>query len=495
MKLSVKFSVLVSLLIMAVILSIGSLIYISEKKFLIKESGQSRFAAAKNFAKVCEESLALRDHVFIINYSGMIQRTNPGIEFSFFMDKTGTMLTAQEEAALAVLKGKNDYVLSIDKQTGVKYNSPDGSEVYTIIIPLSLDGVRAGSAAVGFSQNELDKEVERALQEVSRRILKTGVIVLALGIIAALILALTVTKPIEKLAIGARMIGEGKLDTRIEINSKNEIGMLAEEFNNMSVRLHELDELKSDFINTVSHELRSPLSYIKGYVDLYRVESEDKLTQEQLEYFDVIEKNISRLTHFVNDILDLAKIEARQIVIKSKECDIGDIVKEMMTLCKTSVDEKNITLDYEILSSSYGEIPAVMVDEDKIKNVIVNLVNNALKFTPDGGKIRIIAAYGDVKWHPASGKMSSVEKGFVRVSVEDNGAGMPSEILDSIFDKFKQVESDGKAVNSVKGTGLGLAIARGIVKAHGGKIWVDSELDKGTVFSFTVPLARDQESS
>jgi len=275
------------------------------------------------------------------------------------------------------------------------------------------------------------------------------------------------TGPIKKLVKGAGLIGEGKLDTVIDVKSKDEIGNLAQEFNRMAQRLKEIEKMKEDFMSSVTHELRSPMTAVKGYVNLILDGKAGPMSEKQREYLTIVRNNTARLGRFINDILDLAKIEAGMMEIKPEPMSVREVANEILTLLKAISDQKNIKLIVDIPES----IPQIMADRDRIGQIITNLVGNSLKFTPDGGSVTV----------------KGVEEGeFLKMAIIDTGIGIPKEYIGKIFNKFEQVSEHKQKVKTAKGTGLGLAIARGLIIGHGGKIWIESEVDKGTTFFFTL---------
>ncbi|MBN1913187.1 MAG: hypothetical protein JW788_02180 [Candidatus Omnitrophica bacterium] len=227
----------------------------------------------------------------------------------------------------------------------------------------------------------------------------------------------------------------------------------------------EIDKMKTDFISLVSHELRTPLTAMKGATDNLLDEIAGQLSGIQKECLSIIKRNIERLVRLISDLLDVSRIEAGKIQLRKETIDIVIIINEVLMLLRQPAKDKDISLK----SSIEEGLPKPEADSDKVTQVITNLVGNAIKFTPKGGEIKIAAqAAGD----------------FLQVDVIDNGSGIPHNDLTKIFDKFYQVEGEQQK----KGTGLGLPICKGIVEKHGGKIWAESELEKGSKFSFTLPL-------
>jgi len=234
-------------------------------------------------------------------------------------------------------------------------------------------------------------------------------------------------------------------------------------------RLQELDRLKSDFVANVSHELRTPLTAIKGAVDLVLREMAGPLTEKQRHYLKRVGSNTQYLGGLINDLLDLSKIESGKSEVKSNRVSLDGLVHEVVETLRPVATEKEIALDATISAPSI----LVWADRDKINQVLMNLIGNAIKFTPAQGRVAVSVA--------KDGKES------VQVSVSDSGPGIPPDEKEMIFDKFYQIAQMGDV--KPKGTGLGLAICKALVELHGGRIWVESQANSGSIFYFTLPLA------
>jgi two-component system sensor histidine kinase/response regulator len=233
-------------------------------------------------------------------------------------------------------------------------------------------------------------------------------------------------------------------------------------------RLKELDCLKSDFVSNVSHELRTPLTAIKGAVDLLLREVPGRLNESQTHYLTRVRSNTQHLAGLINDLLDLAKIEEGKVELKGVRVSVGGLVHEVMETVKPLAAEKPVLLEVKLPEPSV----LVWADRDKVTQVLMNLVGNAIKFTPPQGKVTVSASRYGTEW--------------AQVCVNDNGPGISAVECQKIFQKFYQVSEDGGP--KPKGTGLGLAISKVLVELHGGKIWVESEEGGGSTFSFTLPL-------
>jgi len=234
-------------------------------------------------------------------------------------------------------------------------------------------------------------------------------------------------------------------------------------------RLKELDRLKSDFVSNVSHELRTPLTAIKGAVDLLLREVPGPLNENQTHHLSRVRSNTQHLAGLINDLLDLSKIEEGKIQLDAGRVSLGGLVHEVMETVRPMAAEKPVLLEVDVPEPSV----LVWADRDKVTQVLMNLIGNAIKFTPSDGTVGVSAA--------------NDRSGWVRVSIRDAGPGIPTNEQEKIFEKFYQVTQDGGP--KPKGTGLGLAISKSLVELHGGKIWVESEEGRGSTFSFTLPLS------
>jgi signal transduction histidine kinase len=248
-----------------------------------------------------------------------------------------------------------------------------------------------------------------------------------------------------------------------------EIQEKSRELETANDRLKELDQLKSDFVSNVSHELRTPLTAIKGAVDLLLREVPGPLTENQTHYLTRVRSNTQHLAGLINDLLDLAKIEEGKVELKGVRVSVGGLVHEVMGTMKPLAAEKPVLLEVKVPEPSV----LVWADRDKVTQVLMNLIGNAIKFTPPQGRVMVSASKEGTEW--------------AQVSVNDSGPGIPTEECQKIFQKFYQVSEGGGP--KPKGTGLGLAISKALVELHGGKIWVESEPGCGSTFSFTLPVS------
>jgi signal transduction histidine kinase len=232
----------------------------------------------------------------------------------------------------------------------------------------------------------------------------------------------------------------------------------------------EVDKLKSEFVSTVSHELRTPMTSIKGYADLMLMGAAGTMTDPQIRYLQVIKNNADRLHMLVNDLLDISRIETGKTGLDLRPLDIPQIIAQVVDghlHGRIQHEARSLNVTTEIAPS----LPLVNADHARITQVLTNLLDNALNYTPDDGQITI---------------MAKATHSYVHISVKDTGIGISKENQEKIFDRFYRAEDS--EVQRIPGTGLGLAIVRSLIDMHGGRLKVESELGKGSTFTFNLPV-------
>jgi len=278
--------------------------------------------------------------------------------------------------------------------------------------------------------------------------------------------ATSVKKPVE------RTRKESEKQTQELQMAKEKVKILNRELEKKTEELKKLDQLKSEFVSAISHELRTPLAAIKESVMLILDGTAGKPSPAQSRFLEIARRNIDRLTDLINDLLDISKIDTGKLQLKKSKCDINVLINKTLEQLKSLVSDNKLILN-QVLAK---DLPKVECDQGRIIQVITNLVGNAIKFTPSGGKIRIISKKRDTK--------------FIEISVTDTGIGIDKKDISKLFTRFRQLDSS--LTRKVGGTGLGLAICREIIQMHGGKIWAKSEVGKGSVFVFTLPVLSEK---
>lgn len=272
-----------------------------------------------------------------------------------------------------------------------------------------------------------------------------------------------------------------------------ESAILYDELKKTNEKLEKLEKLKSEFISIVSHELRTPLTSIKNSLDIMLSGRTGEITSVQNNFLSIAKRNVDRLSGIINDLLDLSKIEAGKMEYRFTALGVNEPIEFVKSTFEQLAEKKNISLCVRVET----DLPQIYGDVNRIEQVLSNLVSNAIKFTPEKGEITVSAVkvscdmldpalfYKDASSQPS--RCQSLIKGdYVKVSVKDTGIGIKQADIPKVFDKFQQIESS--LSREVGGTGLGLPIAKQLIEAHRGEIWIESEFQKGTTFSFILPI-------
>jgi signal transduction histidine kinase len=298
-----------------------------------------------------------------------------------------------------------------------------------------------------------------------------GAIVLAL--LLGFVLSWSVIGPIQSIDSRLAAIASGDFSGHVNVTNRDELGALAANVNRMNDELQRLykalettSQHKSDFLANMSHELRTPLNAIIGFSQVLREGMVGEVSKKQVEYLDDILSSGNHLLALINDVLDLSKVEAGQVELQVAPFSLQDALERGVSMIR----EQATTEGVQVTLHTNGGLDVVSGDERRIRQVIFNLLSNAVKFTPEGGQV-------DVSATRVNGEM--------RVSVADSGPGIAAEDLNRIFEEFQQTEAGAQ---QREGTGLGLALSKRFVEMHGGRIWCESEVGKGSTFEFTLPL-------
>lgn len=287
------------------------------------------------------------------------------------------------------------------------------------------------------------------------------------------------TKPDEKKSVEVK-INKDKHDNYFNLSSEQVRTPTRQESLGIVTVIHditlekEIDSMKEEFLHSITHDLRNPLTAIRGFIRLFQSGQTGELSDIQNKMLDTMDKASLRLLTMINDILDLARLDSGKLKLNLDDCDVEEVAHRIIDLFTPQARTNNIKLDIKVMGDP---LPEIVLDPNLLERVFTNLIGNASKFTPDDGTITTyIKNQGDT----------------VRCSVKDTGDGIPPDYLDKVFDKFKQVEGQFKG-----GAGLGLTICKRVVEAHGGKIWVESKVGEGAEFIFTLPttLAKPHEEN
>lgn len=286
-------------------------------------------------------------------------------------------------------------------------------------------------------------------------------------VILSIFLANKIVRPIRALEEGTKFVAKGKFDEPVSVKTGDELEELAAAFNKMTEGLKELEKLKDEFVFIAAHELKTPVAAIKGYLSLVRDGLAGKVDDEAKQFIDKVIAANTRLVKLVEDLLEVARAEAGRIKIDVAPTDVVPVVRETLSELKPLSDEKNITLVYQ----PAGGIPRVLADAARVREVLVNLIGNSIKYTLGGGTVTI---------------SHEVRAGELVTNIKDTGIGISKEAQAKLFEKFYRVQTPQTA--KITGTGLGLFIVKQIIEKMGGKIWFESQEGKGSTFSFSLKI-------
>jgi two-component system sensor histidine kinase BaeS len=300
----------------------------------------------------------------------------------------------------------------------------------------------------------------------------TGILVavvaaVLLAVVGTAIVAQRITRSLRRLSAGTSALAAGSLRHPIAVDGDDEIAELGRSFNAMAAELRHMDEVKDELFARISHELRSPLTSVREAAHLLGESVAGPLTPKQARLVTIIGESSDRLLRLVNQILEMSRLRAGAVPLEQRALELDRVVIRAVEELKPQAEEAGLVLERERVGKDFGLIG----DEHRLLQVVVNLVGNAIRFTPRGGRItvRLVDAHSELE-----------------LQVEDTGVGIPAHALRHIFDRYRQAHPDRG------GTGLGLAIARGIVQAHAGRITVESQEGKGTRFTVLLPRKREE---
>ncbi|HAM39258.1 MAG: hypothetical protein A2539_03225 [Elusimicrobia bacterium RIFOXYD2_FULL_34_15] len=404
--------------------------------------------------------------------------------------KSIVLITRQPFIEFISIIDNNDKIIlssnnSLENRINPNKDSKDIREVEKIFIksfPLEKDKKRYGYVQVGFSLQKLTKDIETA----TYRSFGISIVAILLIIGVAWIISDKLLNPLREMKNISDIIAKGDFSKRLNIKTKDIIGELGISLNSMAEQLYdltnnlnrkikeatleleesnkklkELDNLKSEFVSLVSHELRTPLTAIIGFAKANR--TLDLTEKQKRKYLLIIENEGKRLAKIIEDFLDISKIESGKFVLDITDIDVPELISEIINSIKIP---ENIKINVE-LSKNF---PKLYADRNRLKQVIINIIGNALKYTLSGGKITICGEYTDED---------------IIISIKDDGPGIKKEELEKIFNKFYRGNDDVSSEN--EGSGLGLSISKGIIEMHKGNIWAESEFGKGSKFIFSLP--------
>lgn len=341
------------------------------------------------------------------------------------------------------------------------YQLPNGENVMYVGVPISDRNEVMGVLLASSSIDDLLENVYLTLRRVA---LLSGIGLLLTGLVA-FVFAQVIASPIEKMIQLVRSFSRGNFGITIKIEANDEIGQLAESFNDMASKINQVDEQRRKFVSNVSHELRTPLTSMKIITEtlLHQASWDEGVYRE---FMQDIDGEVSRLNHIIDSLLYLVDLEREELVLETQITYLNYIAQNVIRSLKPLADQKDIAIVFEEKDKLQFHM-----DQGKIQQCLINLLSNAIKYTPQHGKVTVIV---------------SRELNDACVAISDTGMGIPQKDLSHIFDRFYRV--DRARARATGGSGLGLSIARQIANLHGGDIQVESVVNQGSTFTVRLPI-------
>ena len=408
-----------------------------------------------------EAAAQMNARILLCDADGKVQADTQGLI-------NGHRLDQSEVASVLVMGTPLDY--AVHRESTGEVLDPQGALLF---MGRETDWDSYCAAAVVWSNEVIGALVQvtsaetmmRSLYQMRDRALFVLVVTAIAALVASLVLARVITRPINRLMRGIQHMSRGDFSSRVVVKGSGEMRRLAQAFNSMSEKVETLDQSRNQFVSNASHELKTPLATMKIMIQslIYQPEMDRAL---RTEFLTDIDKEIDRLSAIISDLLTLVKMDSSSITLTKEELILGDLCADTRRLLAPMAEKKKQRIILDISD------PCLMTaDKSKLTQVVYNLVENAVKYTQEGGEIRV--------------SLARVGRDAL-LTVSDNGPGIPKEALPHVFDRFFRVDKARSREGG--GTGLGLSIVKQFVALHGGDIRAESELGKGSSFIVTLPL-------
>lgn len=443
----------------------------TQREFLNREQERANIEETSRWILLCEQSVLSKDEITLVHYVRELRRSGD-VEWASFLARDGRIMVHSqwELKNTTATDPVSVWALGMDHPGKKTFNTENGPALTVYAGPVFRGFESSGVALLAFNDERWSGRVGSALWASLRRFAGATLVCLMVGIGVAVGVARGLVSPLNELTGAVRRFGGGDWRARSTVQRKDEIGELAAAFGDMSRQLARVDELKDEFVATVSHDLRNPLGAIT-MAARYLLAPPHPLTSEMSsQVIGTILLSTARLRNMVDNILDAAKIKKGGLDSQREPFSLAKVMGELHNLFKAQAEEFGRDFRLEVPE----DLPFVLGDESQTYRVLCNLVSNAFKFTSSGDRIGLAAALAP--------------DGRVAVQVMDTGPGISAEDLPTLFKRFQTGERAAAQVKKQQGSGLGLAIAKALAEAQGGTLTVQSILNQGTTFRFTLPV-------
>lgn len=441
MRIRVKLAALLSLSICATAIASGAVFVALQRRVLRTAEDDKVRLLLENIKTMAVESQLAHDPLMLLDYLSFLDRDR------------------NEIVGVRVRMG--------ERWENIRdgHSEPDHELLRTesVLVPARAEAPEI-LVEIAFSRRALDERYAAAFRAMAHDLGHAGAVLMLVGILISIPLGWSLTSRLVAIEGSLEAIGAGKPSREVPEHGSDEVARLARGVNAMAVRLKELDEMKRTFVASVTHELRSPLFAIESYVKMLLKESRS-LDEGERRQLARVQENAARLAHFVTSLLDMARIERGKLEYRPRMLDLPALVSDVtLFLASRAVEEGK-----ELTFSAESGLPPVSADSDLIAQVVTNLISNAIKFTPSGGRVSVRVRR---------------DGSALECAVEDTGPGIPAQAHSRLFHPFERVANTART----GGTGLGLSICKSILEMHRGAIGVVSTVGHGSRFHFTLPL-------
>ena len=460
-KLMIRFTVLIFLIIF--VLSV-SLTYLFED-YYFRTKEKDFIIMGEKISRIAEESV-LKGSIYFNTVLNQLKRSGQLIDEQVWIaDRQGMIQAAtagerwrgvkiEKEAVSNVLKGK-----TIAIRGKIEYFE---EPVLMVAVPIQIKNQVLGAV---FVYNTI-AGMSGTIRKLRQYLFIIGLAILILAIIVSYQFSKSISRPLQKISAAAIKMADGDYDTQVDVEREDEIGQLADKFNFLCRKLKDHLRLQRQFVGNVSHELKTPLTTIRGFLKALRdgIYEDD---ESPTEYCNIILDEVDRMNRLVRELLSLSKIESGIMEFSMVPIDLKELIDKTVSNLAPIIEKG----DYRVIVEVEDDLEQGLGDPDRISQVLINLIRNAIKHSEVGSRIWVRA--------------TMIDNEMIKIEVQDEGAGIPEEDIHHIWDRFYKVDK-ARTREKEEGTGLGLSIVKEIIDRHGGIVDVESEEGKGSVFSFTI---------